>query len=181
MGQGRLLVTPQNSQPLPRAQASLFALESFRRTERVLRGEWGAELSQEKCAASREAPEVVELHLPGACEGAVAHKTFTDVSHGKNISVIFSLCFILYVWNMLLLKALLAGCLAWNQKKNPEYLSAVQILVKIGLILAKGCKGFEKNTHKCTWKFLHEQWDFVSSTSTWNSWKRVTVRIIPRF
>lgn len=74
-----------------------------------------------------------------------------------------------------------ADCLAWNQKKKPEYFSAIQILVKIGLILAKGCKGFKKNTYKCTWKFLHAQWDFVSSTSTWNSWKRVTVRIIPRF
>lgn len=120
MGQGGLLVTPQNSQPLPRAQVSLFALESFRRTERALRGEWGAELSQEKCAASREAPEVVELHLPGACEGAVAHKTFTDVSHGKNISVIFSLCFILYVWDMLLLKALLGSLFSMESEKKPR-------------------------------------------------------------
>lgn len=63
-------MTPQNSQAVPSAQEFLLALS---RTGRALGAEWDAKISQEKCAASREAPEVLELHLLGAAHKISLH------------------------------------------------------------------------------------------------------------
>lgn len=57
------------------AQVSLLCSQEL---EENWKGTEGAEISQEKSAASRAAPEVLELHLLVHVEGLVAHRILTD-------------------------------------------------------------------------------------------------------
>lgn len=110
----------------------------------------------------------------------VAYKILSDISHGKNVSVIFSLSFILYLYDLLLLKTLLGSLFCMKPGKKPRIPFCLPKSCQNWFNFSQGLQRFQEK-HTCVWKFLHAQCDFVSSTSTWNSLKRVTVRIIPKF